>query len=107
MDNKADKSDVGYTLFKSTGVQHEFPHINLEKQQVIGIVTYKEKTYMTVFVNLKTGSVQVQGDIDDLGDLSMDRDAYVDMFKHQAQFFIDNNISNPKEYYDELIKGQS
>lgn len=33
MDNKAEKSNVGYTLFKSTGVHHEFTHIDLEKQQ--------------------------------------------------------------------------
>ncbi|MFT9597413.1 hypothetical protein [Mesobacillus sp.] len=60
---------------------------------------------MTVFVDLKTDTVQVQGDVDDLGDLSMDTDSYVDMFKHQAEFFIENNISNPKEYYDKLING--
>lgn len=105
MDNKADKSNVGYTLFQSTGVNHEFSLIDLEKQQVIGIVTYKEKTYMTVFVDLKTDTVQVQGDVSDLGDLSMDTDSYVDMFKHQAEFFIENSISNPKEYYDKLING--
>jgi hypothetical protein len=105
MDNKAEKSNVGYTLFKSTGVQHEYPHIDLEKQQAIGIVTYKEKTYMTVFVDLKTDTVQVQGDVNDLGDLSMDRHSYVDMFKHQARFFIENNITNPKEYYDHLKNG--
>jgi hypothetical protein len=103
MDNKAEKSNVGYTLFKSTGVQHRFSHIDLEKRQAIGIVTYKEKTYMTVYVDLKTDTVQVQGDVDDLGDLSMDRHSYVDMFKHQARFLIENNITNPKEYYDDLI----
>lgn len=105
MNNKAEKPNVGYTLFKSTGVHHEFPHIDLEKQQAIGIVTYKEKTYMTVFVDLKTDTVQVHGDVDDLGDLSMDRGSYVDMFKHQARFFIENNITDPKEYYDDLING--
>ncbi|MBT2695139.1 hypothetical protein [Bacillus sp. ISL-55] len=104
MDNKAEKSNVGYTLFKSTGVQHEFPHIDLEKQQAIGIVKYKEKTYLTVLIDLKTDTVQVQGDVEDLGDLSMDRDSYIDMFKHQARFFIENNIANPKEYYDDFLE---
>ena len=103
---KSGKSNVGYTLFKPTGVHHEFPHIDLVKQQVIGIVTYKEKTYMTVIIDLKTDTVQVQGDVDDLGDLSMDRESYIDMFKHLAKLFIENNISNPKEYYDELINNQ-
>ncbi|WP_409294294.1 hypothetical protein V1498_13835 [Peribacillus sp. SCS-26] len=102
-----DKSNVGYTVFKSTGVNHEFPIIDLVNQLVVGTVTYKENTYMTVFVDLKANTVQVQGDVSDLGDLSMDRDSYIDMFKHQAKFFIDNNISDSKEYYDELINSQS
>jgi len=34
----------------------------------------------------------------------MDKNSYIDMFKQNARFFIDNNISNPKEYYDEIIK---
>ncbi|MDM5224394.1 hypothetical protein QUF86_27445 [Peribacillus sp. NJ11] len=103
MNNNTGKYNVGYTLFKPTGVHHEFPLVDLVKQQVIGTVSYKEKTYMTVVIDLKADTVQVQGDVDDLGDLSMDRDSYIDMFKQQAKFFMENNISNPKEYYDELI----
>jgi len=103
MNDNTDKSNVGYMLFKPTGVHHEYPHVDLVKQQVICAVTYKGKTYMTVIVDLKTDTVQVQGDVDELGELSMDRDSYINMFKHEARFFIDNNISNPKKYYDELI----
>jgi hypothetical protein len=38
------KSNAGYTIYKPTGVRHEFPHIDLVKQQVIGTVLNKEKT---------------------------------------------------------------
>jgi hypothetical protein len=107
MNTSKGKSNGGYTLFGPTGVRHEFLQVDLIKQQVIGIVLYKEKTYMTVLVNLKTDTVQVEGDVDALGELSMDRDSYIDLFKTQAKFFIENNISNPKQYYDELINGQS
>lgn len=107
MKNSKGNSEAGYTIFKPTGVRHEFLQVDLLKQQVIGIVLYKEKTYMTVLVDLKADTVQVEGDVDALGELSMDRDSYIDMFKSQAKFFIENNISNPKEYYDELIKRQS
>lgn len=62
---------------------------------------------MTVIVDLKTETVQVEGDVDELGDLSMDKDSYIDMFKQNARFFIDNNISNPKEYFDEIIKSSN
>ncbi|MBW9235153.1 hypothetical protein JQK62_23630 [Leptospira santarosai] len=101
------KSNIGFTLFVPTGVRHEFLQVDLIKQQVIGIVLYKEKTYMTVLVDLKTDTVQVEGDVDALGELSMDRDSYIDLFKTQAKFFIENNISNPKQYYDGLLNGQS
>jgi hypothetical protein len=107
MNDNTDKSNVGYTIYKPTGVHHEYPHVDLVKQQVTCAVTYKGKTYMTVIVDLKTDTVQIQGDVDELGDLSMDKDSYINMFKHEARFFIDNNISNPKKYYDELISNQS
>ena len=107
MNYRKGQSNVGYTLFAPTGVRHEFLQVDLIKKQVIGIVLYKEETYMTVLVDLKSDSVQVEGDVDALGELSMDRDSYIDMFKSQAKFFIENNISNPKQYYDELINGQS
>ncbi|MFB5284664.1 hypothetical protein [Peribacillus sp. Hz7] len=99
--------NVGYTIFKPTGVRHEYPHVDLVKQQVTCIVLYKEEAYMTVMVDLKNDTVQVQGDVDELGDLTISKDSYIDMFKGQAKFFIDNNISNPKKYYDELINNQS
>lgn len=90
-------SNAGYTIYKPTGVRHEFPHIDLVKQQVIGTVLYKEKTYMTVIVDLKADNLYVEGDVDKLGDLSIDKDSYIDMFKLLA----------PKKYYDELNKQSS
>jgi hypothetical protein len=102
MNTIAGVANVGITLFKPTGVHHEFPHVDLGKKQVIGTVSYKGKTYMTVILDLKANTVQVEGDVDELGDLSLDRESYIEMFKHQANFFIENNISNPKKFYDEL-----
>ncbi|WP_260508091.1 hypothetical protein [Cytobacillus firmus] len=58
---------------------------------------------MTVVVDVKAGTVQVKGDTADLGGQAISRDSYIDMFKNQAKFFIDNHISNPREYYNELI----
>jgi hypothetical protein len=106
MSGNTHKPIVGYTLYKPTGVQHEYPYVDLVKMQVTCCVIYKEKTYMTVMVDVKSDNLEVQGDVKELGDLSMDRNSYLDMFKHQARFFINNNISDPKKYYDELIHGQ-
>ncbi|RDW15147.1 hypothetical protein [Oceanobacillus chungangensis] len=107
MNDNIDKSKVGYTIFKPTGVRHEYPHVDLFKQHVNCIVLYKDKTYMTVIVDLKNNTVQVTGDVDELGDLTISGDSYIDMFKGHAKFFINNNISDPKKYYDELINNQS
>jgi hypothetical protein len=107
MIDNTDQSNVGYTIFKPTGVRHEYSHVDLVKQQVTCTVLYKEEIHMTVIIDLKVDTVQVQGDVDELGDLSIGRDSYIDMFKQQARFFMDNHISNPQKYYDELIKNQS
>jgi hypothetical protein len=107
MNDNTDQPNVGYTIFKPTGVRNEYPHVDLVKQQVTCTVLYKEEIYMTVIIDLKNDTVQVQGDVDELGDLSIGRDSYIDMFKQQARFFMDNHISNPQKYYNELIKNQS
>jgi hypothetical protein len=100
MNDYTNKSNVGYTIFQPTGVCHEYPHVDLVKQQVTCIVLYKEETYMTVIVDLKNDTIQVQEGVDKLGELTISRDSYIDMFKDQAKFFIDNNISNLKRYYE-------
>jgi hypothetical protein len=71
MNDNSDKSNVGYTIYKPTGVRHEYSHVDLVEQQVTCIVLYKEETYMTVIVDLKNDIVQVQGDVDELGDLTI------------------------------------
>lgn len=86
MSDNEEKSNVGYTIFKPTGVRHEYTHVDLVKQQVTCIVIYKEKTYMTVIVDLKKDTVQVLGDVDELADLTISRDSYIDMFKVRQSF---------------------
>ena len=53
MNDNTDKSNVGYTIFKSMGVCYGYPHVDLDEQQVTCIVLYKEATHMTVMVDLK------------------------------------------------------
>ena len=40
MNVNTDKSNVGNTIFKPTGVRHEYPHVDLVKQQVTCIVLH-------------------------------------------------------------------
>ncbi|MGD6963997.1 hypothetical protein ACQCVB_17410 [Fictibacillus phosphorivorans] len=96
MSDRANKSNSGYTIYKPTGVTHCYPHIDLLKREVIGTVSYKGKIYMEVTLNLKENTIKVIGSVRELGDLSMDEKSYIDMFKYQAKYFVDNNISDPK-----------
>ncbi|WP_255249769.1 hypothetical protein [Bacillus sp. FJAT-45066] len=98
------KKNVGYTMFVPTGVRHEFPLVDLKEQKVVGTVIYKDKIYMKVIVNLKEDSVTVEDNVDELSNLSMDRESYINLFKSQAKFFVENNISDPEKYYEELEK---
>ena len=97
-----DDANIGYTVFKSTGVVQQYPLIDLVNQQVTCTVVYKEKTYMTVIVDVKNDSVSVQGNVDELGDLAMSIEDYIEMFKDVAKLFIDNNVSDAYKYFDEL-----
>ncbi|QOR68927.1 hypothetical protein IM538_13045 [Cytobacillus suaedae] len=96
------RTQVGYTIYKSTGVQHEYTNVDLENQKVTCTVTYRDKTYMTVVVDMKTDAVEIDSNLDALGDKAMDLESYIDMFKHHSRFFIENKISNPEEYYQNL-----
>ncbi|WP_231495763.1 hypothetical protein [Paucisalibacillus sp. EB02] len=103
----SDKPNGGYTIFKPTGVRHEFPYVDLEQKRVIGTVSYKGQTYMTVVIDVENDTVQIEGSVDELGNLTMDKDSYVDMFKSQAKYFIENNIDNPTKHYEELKEHSS
>jgi hypothetical protein len=96
------KPNVGYTLFRPTGVKHDFPVVDLAQKQVTGTVTYNDTICMTVLVDLSLDTVSVEGSVDELKEIAMDKESYIEMFKRQAEFFVVNNISNPKKYYDEL-----
>ncbi len=104
MSNNTNKSNIGHTIFKPTGVRYKYPLIDLVKQQVTCAVVYEENIYMTVVVDVKNNTVSIQGNAGELVDLSMSKDDTIDMFKHQAKFFIDNNVSDPDKYFDELIR---
>ncbi|WP_236687129.1 hypothetical protein [Ornithinibacillus californiensis] len=57
---------------------------------------------MNVHIDLNSDIVQVEGSVDELGGLAMDKDAYIEMFKQQANYFFENNITDRKAYYEEL-----
>lgn len=96
------KKKAGYTLFVPTGVSHEYPVVDLKEQKVIGVVTYKKKVYMKVYIDVREDTVTVEGSVDELRNLGMSKESFIDMFKSEAVFFIENNIANPAKCYEEV-----
>lgn len=93
----------GVTVYKSSGLTVEYPSVDLENKEVIGTVSFKDKKVMTVIVNLQTNYVKVEGNVEKTRKGQSDSD-YVDMIKNQAEFFIENKISNPKIYNEQFIE---
>ncbi|GAA0432572.1 MAG: hypothetical protein ACQEWU_03000 [Bacillota bacterium] len=102
MKHKKEKSNEGYTIFKPIGVKVEYPIVDLEKKQVTGTVSSHDKIYLTVLVDLKANRVHVKGNVEGLENNTMDNNAYTSMIKAEARFFVENHISNPKEYYNQF-----
>ncbi|UOQ84719.1 hypothetical protein [Gracilibacillus salinarum] len=102
MTNDNQKSNIGFTLFKPTGVKHEYSVVDVHNKQVTGTISYNGKVYMTVHVDLKTNTVDIDGSIKELEDIAMDKASYIDLFKSQAEFFVENNIRDPKKYYKQF-----
>lgn len=104
-ENEKNPSNSGYTIFKSIGIKINYPSVDLDKETVIGEVSFENKVYMTVTVDLQSDRVEVEGSVMDLAHLIPNEhleNEYIDMIKNMAKFFIDNKISNPKEYYENL-----
>jgi hypothetical protein len=93
----------GVTVYKSSGLTVDYPSVNLENKEVIGTVSFKDKKVMTVIVNVQTNYVKVEGNVENTRKGQSESD-YVDMIKNQAEFFIENKISNPKKYNEQFIE---
>lgn len=104
-ENEMSPRNRGYTIFKSIGININYPSVDLDKETVTGEVTFENTVYMTVTVDLQSDGLKVEGSVMDLAHLipneNMEKE-YIDIVKVMAKFFIENQISNPKEYYENL-----
>ena len=96
-------SATGYTIFKAIGIQTDYPFVDVEKEQMTGTVLYNNQVYMTVHVDVRANRVAVEGGLKELAHLTeqeLNEKEYVEMFQTMARFFIENNIHDPKSYYE-------
>lgn len=100
------KTSVGRTIYKSTGIQTEYLLIDLAKKQVTGRVSYQGKVYMLVYVDVAADTVQVKGSMQELSHIAglMSEADYIEVIKTMAKFYIENDISDPKAYYESQEK---
>lgn len=99
-------STTRYTIFKAIGIHIDYPLVDIENEQMTGTVLYDNQVYMTVRVDLRANTFGVKGDLRELAHLTeqeLNEKEYVEMFQTMARFFIDNNIHDPKSFYEKQI----
>lgn len=96
----------GITIFKRTGILIKYPHVDLLKEQVTATISIEEDVKMTVIVDLKLNTISKDGCMDEILEIfpNDDEDFYIEQIRHWAEVFIDNQITDPQAYFDELIK---
>jgi hypothetical protein len=62
--------------------------VDLTKKQVTGTVSYNGIIFITVLVDLSKDKVSVEGSVDELKGIAMDKKSYIEMFKSQAEYFL-------------------
>lgn len=106
-ENEVRPSNTGYTIYKSLGIKLDYPYVNLDKKKVTGTVSFNNKLYLTITVDLLSDTAELFGDLNDLAHFTASENTetdYIEMIKSNAVFLIENKISNPKEYYERFIK---
>ena len=100
------KSGFGFGLFVSTGINVDYPLINLEKSEVTAYISYKGKTYMRIQYNVLTEETKVNGSIEPIklnrllkSRIKLSDVEYIELVQSSARFFIENKITNPDKYY--------
>ncbi|WP_414854153.1 hypothetical protein [Brevibacillus sp. IT-7CA2] len=76
-------------------------------------IFYKDKLLMTVLVDLRSDHIHKEGNLSEVAHLTtpdgmqmVEEEREISFIKSQAEFFIENSISNPTAYEEQLIKEQ-
>ena len=101
------KSKHGQTLFVSSGIEIEYPVVDLEKNEVTAYITYNGKLYMRVQYNVKTRETKVNGSVETIklnplviNKFQLNDDEYIEMIKMNAEYLIESEKKN----FETLIK---
>ena len=102
---------TGYTRIEPTGVTFDYPNVDLDSKLVTARVLFKGKMMMEVIIDFKLDTIQKKGSLEEIAHITtynginrVTENMCIKSLKSTAKFFIDNNISNPKSYYECIIK---
>jgi hypothetical protein len=94
---------AGWTSFSPLKIVPEYT-VALEKGQVTGVVKYNQKIYLTVIVDVHNDKTEVKGNLLRIAKHTkpFKKHNYIQIIKNEAEFFIENKITSPNEYYSKL-----
>lgn len=80
----------------------DYPNVDLDSKLVTARVLFKGKLMMEVVIDVKHDTIQKKGGIEEIAHITtyngineMTENMIINSLKSAAQFFVDNNISNP------------
>ncbi|MGA3602961.1 hypothetical protein [Lysinibacillus agricola] len=88
-------------LFFLLRILPEYTNIDLKKKQVTGLVKYNGETYLTVIVDVHNNKTKIKGNLRRIAEITkpFKKSNYIEIIQMEAEFLIENGITNPKEYY--------
>ena len=96
--------NVGWTSFAPLKIVPEYT-VDLEKGQVTGVVKHNEKVFLTVIVNVFNEKTVAKGSLRRIlkHTKPFKKHNYIEIIKSEAEYLIENKITNPKEHYDKFF----
>lgn len=96
--------NTGWTSFAPLKIMPEYT-VDLEKGQVTGVVKHNKKVYLTVTVDVLNEKTVAKGSLRRIlkHTKPFKKHNYIEMIKGEAEYFIENNITNPKDHDDKFF----
>ncbi len=95
--NMNTRKNVGRTLFAPLTIVPEYL-VDLEKGQVIGVVKFNKKVYLTIIVDVPNGKVVTKGSLRRIFKHTkpFKKKHYIKIIKQEVEYLIENKIINLK-----------
>lgn len=98
------ENNEGYTIFQPVGINIDYIHVDLSKKQVTATVSYQHEVKMTVISDFTTGQMLKEGNLTEILAVlpSKDEESYFVEIYDWSKMFVENGISDPQKYFEQL-----